>query len=183
MDVYDYWKFDLSVVTIRDNVIADSIVMRRPAPRGADKYYLNIDARSGYQHIPITDPGIRKELSGNVFVEGNPGILDFRTFRLSKDCPAWKLGFKPIPFDSIGLVRDEYRKLLRRRPSGDRWGNVAIKGRRRWFDREERVRGDAGRNRECRARGERSLSSPCTTPPGRQPFGFGDADNRSGPML
>jgi Right handed beta helix region len=35
-------------------------------------------------------------------------------FKISKDSPAWKLGFKPIPFDEIGLIDASHRK----RPSG-----------------------------------------------------------------
>ena len=33
-------------------------------------------------------------------------------FALQRDSPAWKLGFQPIPFDQIGLYRDELRASL-----------------------------------------------------------------------
>jgi len=33
-------------------------------------------------------------------------------FRLPSDSPALKMGFKPFPFDSIGLQNDEIRKSL-----------------------------------------------------------------------
>jgi hypothetical protein len=32
--------------------------------------------------------------------------------RLSKDSPAWRLGFKPIPFAEIGLYQDSWRSAL-----------------------------------------------------------------------
>ncbi len=43
--------------------------------------------------------------------EGDPGFVDLaaRDFRLRKDAPVWKLGFKPIPLDEIGLYEDETR--------------------------------------------------------------------------
>ena len=34
------------------------------------------------------------------------------TFRLRDDSPAYKVGFKPIPFEKIGLYKDEYRTEL-----------------------------------------------------------------------
>jgi hypothetical protein len=34
-------------------------------------------------------------------------------FRLPRNSPAWENGFKPIPFDEIGLYSDRYRKRLR----------------------------------------------------------------------
>jgi hypothetical protein len=37
------------------------------------------------------------------------GKLDFR---LAPDSPAWKIGFKPIPFEQIGLQNDELRREL-----------------------------------------------------------------------
>ena len=43
--------------------------------------------------------------------EGDPGLVEPEkgNFRLAEDSPALKLGFKPIPFDKIGLYQDEYR--------------------------------------------------------------------------
>ena len=45
---------------------------------------------------------------------GDPRFFDpaGNDFRLRDDSPAWSLGFTPIPTDSIGLVRDEYRATL-----------------------------------------------------------------------
>jgi len=35
-----------------------------------------------------------------------------KTFELRDDSPAYRLGFKPIPFEKIGLYEDEYRTEL-----------------------------------------------------------------------
>ncbi len=44
-------------------------------------------------------------------VEVNPRFADAAKpdFRLKPDSPAYRLGFKPIPIDKIGIYRDEYR--------------------------------------------------------------------------
>lgn len=113
MDVYDYHAFDIGVVTIRDNVIADPLIQRRRSDgqSGWDPYYLDIDRKEGYDMITIADSGHVKEFRDNVFT-GDPGFMDPRNgdFRLREDSPAWKLGFKRIPFEKIGLYADEHRK-------------------------------------------------------------------------
>ena len=50
LDVYDYNAFDFSIVTMRDNVIADSLICRRLLKdyKGWDPYYLDIDTKDGY---------------------------------------------------------------------------------------------------------------------------------------
>jgi hypothetical protein len=35
-----------------------------------------------------------------------------KTFHLRDDSPAYRVGFEPIPFERIGLYRDEYRAEL-----------------------------------------------------------------------
>ncbi|MDH7569279.1 MAG: right-handed parallel beta-helix repeat-containing protein, partial [Armatimonadota bacterium] len=44
-------------------------------------------------------------------LEGDPRFVDPKRldFRLRKDSPAWKLGFKPIPMEQIGLKKDAQR--------------------------------------------------------------------------
>ena len=41
------------------------------------------------------------------FTEGDPGFVDVgrMDFRIKKGAPPFDLGFEPIPFDKIGLVR------------------------------------------------------------------------------
>ncbi len=48
------------------------------------------------------------------FIEGNPGFVAPETldFQLSDGSPAYKLGFKRIPVEKIGLYKDEYRAAL-----------------------------------------------------------------------
>ena len=47
-------------------------------------------------------------------VDQDPGFVDPENeiFQLKEDSPAYKLGFKPIPIEEIGLYIDEYRKSL-----------------------------------------------------------------------
>ena len=60
------------------------------------------------------DTNITGKFKENLYLEANPGIVDaeHHDFNLSQDSPAWKLGFKPIPFGEIGLRIDEYRKAV-----------------------------------------------------------------------
>jgi hypothetical protein len=116
LDVYDYNDFNFSsAVTMKDNVIADSVVCRRrdKGQKGWDPYYLDIDWREGFVALKADDPGVRKEFSGNLFLSTNPGIRDpgKGDFRLLEGSPALQFGFKPIPLDKIGLEKDEFRKL------------------------------------------------------------------------
>ncbi len=47
-------------------------------------------------------------------INQNPGFIDPEKldFRLREDSSAWATGFRPIPFENIGLYRDEHRKRL-----------------------------------------------------------------------
>jgi hypothetical protein len=114
LDIYDANVFDFSIVTMKDNVIADPVLCRRlrPGHLGWDPYYLNIDLQDGYESFLNADPRIRTEFAGNVFCEGDPGFVGAAggDFRLKKEAPAWVLGFHPIPFEKIGLFTDAYRR-------------------------------------------------------------------------
>ncbi len=115
LDVYDFLDFDFSVVTMEDNIIADDDVWRRrnKDQTGPDPYYLNIDIQEGYDLLK-NDENIGKELKNNIFVKGNPGFenIEQEDFRLTKASRAKEIGFEPIPFDKIGLYKDEYRKVI-----------------------------------------------------------------------
>ena len=52
---------------------------------------------------------------GNV-VTNDPGFVAASQgdYRLKADSPASQLGFKTIPFEKIGLYRDEFRKTIPR---------------------------------------------------------------------
>jgi hypothetical protein len=115
--VYDYLacSFD-STVTMKDNVIADPLLVRRRSQgqTGWDPYYLNIDLKEGYDLYKFGDPKIVKEFAGNILLKGNPGFVNMKNknFQLREDSPAFKTGFKRIPIEKIGLYKDEFRKTL-----------------------------------------------------------------------
>ena len=117
LDVYDYLAFSFdSTVTMKDNVIADPLLVRRRSQgqTGWDPYYLNIDLTEGYDLYKFGDPKIMKEFAGNIFFKGNPGFVNIKNknFQLKDDSPAFKTGFTRIPIEKIGLYKDEFRKRL-----------------------------------------------------------------------
>jgi len=109
MDVYDYLAFDLSVVTIKDNVIGDPVLLRRrkDGEKGWDPYYLDIDMKEGYVALPNGDPGAAMTFRGNTIVNGNPGVRNpaRRDFSLVPGSAAARLGFTPVPAGMMGLQR------------------------------------------------------------------------------
>ena len=116
LDIYDANSFDFSMVTMRDNVIADSLICRRlqKDKKGWDPYYLDIDTKDGYVLYTNADEAIKQELTGNTFLNSDPGFVDLKAldFRLKPSSPALALGFKQIPFEKIGLQVDRYRRTL-----------------------------------------------------------------------
>ena len=106
MDVYDYLAFDLSVVTIKDNVIGDPVLLRRrkDGEKGWDPYYLDIDMKAGYVALPNGDAGAAQTFKGNLILKGNPGVAapEKGDFRLIANSPAAKLGFTPVKVSEIG---------------------------------------------------------------------------------
>ncbi|MFH0991372.1 MAG: right-handed parallel beta-helix repeat-containing protein [bacterium] len=119
LDIYDYSAFDFSVVTMKDNLVADSAICRRRPKdaKGWDPYYLDIDGKEGYVLLSRNDKEVAKEFPGNSFIPGDPGFVDVRKedFRLGEDSPAFKLGFKQIPVEQIGLIQDEFRTSVARK--------------------------------------------------------------------
>jgi len=103
LDLYD--GVDLSIVSVKDNLIADPVLCKR-----LDK------TANQLKDYPLTDPETVRDFEnhGNAVIDSDPGFMNPAggDFRLRKDSPAWKLGFKPIPVEKIGLYRDEYRKTL-----------------------------------------------------------------------
>jgi len=92
-------------VKVERNLIGDrTLFTGSPSGNGKSGLYSQGD--------PVLTPLWEK--AGNVFREGDPGFVDAtrQDFRLKPDSPAWKLGFKPIPFDQIGLHKDPYRTAL-----------------------------------------------------------------------
>ena len=103
LDLLD--DLDFSVVTVENNYIADPDVCKwRKKPDGEYNTYGRDDAETVKA---LTD-------KGNVVTDNEPRFIDERAndFRLKKSSPAFKLGFKEIPVDKIGLYVDEYRTSL-----------------------------------------------------------------------
>lgn len=96
---------DMNMVTVRDNYVAD-----RELCSCLDK------ETKKYVTLKSDDPKAVAEFTsrGNV-IGKDPGFVNLAggDFRLKKDSPVWKLGFKPIPVDKIGLYRDAYRKAIK----------------------------------------------------------------------
>jgi hypothetical protein len=96
---------NLEHVKVETNLIADDVV-----------YEGSFDGRGKSKSYRNGDPAVAAEFAkrGNILVQGDPGFGDLRTqdFRFSPHSPAAKFSFEPIPFEQMGLVRDEYRKSL-----------------------------------------------------------------------
>jgi hypothetical protein len=103
LDLYD--GMDLSVVSVKDNYIADPVVCKKLDPETKQlKDYAYSDR--------ATVEEFRKQ--GNMVTDADPGFVDVqgKDFHLRKDSPAGKLGFQAIPIEKIGLYVDEYRNTL-----------------------------------------------------------------------
>ena len=98
-----FWVPDHALAETRNNIIADPIICH-----WYKKY------RDKCIVYKLGDPAIMELFKDNLFVDGDPGFVDAanRNFDLRKDSRAWKLGFQPIPFEKMGLYRDEYRATL-----------------------------------------------------------------------
>jgi hypothetical protein len=68
--------------------------------------------RVGGQWLELLDGLKEKDIDiRDNFTAGDPGLVapDRQDFHLKPNSPALKLGFKPIPLEKIGLIKDEYR--------------------------------------------------------------------------
>ncbi|MGB6648299.1 MAG: right-handed parallel beta-helix repeat-containing protein [Bacteroidota bacterium] len=116
MDIYDFNAFDFSVVEVRDNVIADSILIRRrkPGAQGWDPYYLNIDLLEGYEFLTMKDSAALSLLHGNHLLESEPEIIEVTStgphLRYGPEIDA--IRFEKIPVGRIGLQIGPYRRQL-----------------------------------------------------------------------
>lgn len=97
---------DAELLDMKNNVIADSILCYWRGPELKD-------AKTGTVYTR-EDSSFVKKLFHNVIMEGNPGFRNIahKNFQLNNHSPAFKNGFKKIPFDKIGLYIDKYRKKL-----------------------------------------------------------------------
>jgi hypothetical protein len=102
---------DFTHVRVERNLIADSmlLVVTRKWTPDYDPYHIGYAAEYSRSDSVIAGELIKR---GNMLAD--PGFADVRggDFRLKETSPAWKLGFKRIPFERIGLFTDEFRKNL-----------------------------------------------------------------------
>ena len=107
MDLHN--KLDFEIVTVRDNLIADPVLLHwdKEEIKKGDREFVTYN---------FGDPKITDILqkNGNIVMKGDPGFVDVENedFRFKEDSPVWKIGFEPIPFEKIGLYIDEYRISL-----------------------------------------------------------------------
>lgn len=101
---------DIDLVAVKDNIIADEIIVSHHN-RGED-------AKVYHYHKEFTadDKKMigRLTSTGNTIMNGNPGFTDIdkEDFSFLDDSPASKIGFEAIPFGKIGLYKGEYRQEL-----------------------------------------------------------------------
>jgi len=67
----------------------------------------SMDGKGKAQEYRNGDPAVIADFTkrDNIIVQGDPGFVDAGAgnLELKPDCAAWKLGFKRIPFEEIGL--------------------------------------------------------------------------------
>jgi parallel beta-helix repeat protein len=82
----------------------------RGVPPEGNRFLRNICVGRWVKTRLAADPRII-EMTDN-FTQGDPMFVDAANgdFRLNADSPALKLGFKPIPFDQIGLIKSNAAK-------------------------------------------------------------------------
>ena len=112
MEVHDFGTFDMNIVKIKDNVIADPELLKRRLANqvGWDPYYLNLQTDSGYVVMNMDNAEARKELSGNNFIK-NSILARITNGRLEVSKNAFANGFKPIPFREIGTQDNHFRQV------------------------------------------------------------------------
>jgi hypothetical protein len=96
---------NLEHVEVETNLIADEVVFEG-----------SFDGRGKSKSYPNGDPGVVAEFAkrGNILVLGDPGFGDLQTqdFRFSPHSRAARFCFDRIPFERMGLVKDDCRKAL-----------------------------------------------------------------------
>jgi hypothetical protein len=101
---------DFTNTIVENNLVADTTLMVVTKAWKADMDPYNIGYAASYAY---GDTVMTKELKrhGNVLMKANLGFTDLKhgNLQLRKDSPAYKMGFKRIPIEKIGLMKDEYR--------------------------------------------------------------------------
>ena len=128
--VYVTMKERLEAVNYREPPYSE----RYPELLQLDAYYAtdggippgnNIIARNicvGGQWLDVRWNAEEKDIEfAENLVDVDPRFVDAEKgdFRLRDDSPAWPTGFKPIPVEEIGLVRDDYRPTFKKGERGN----------------------------------------------------------------
>jgi hypothetical protein len=118
LDVHDYPAFDLSIVAFENNLIADTALFRHrnKDEKGWDPYYLNIDWQQGFTTHRTPDSTVTKQFPHDRFVSPKSQIVLLKNGRpaLPAGSPAYRMGFRRIPAEKIGLYIDEYRTSVKK---------------------------------------------------------------------
>ncbi len=103
-----YSGLDLSLLEIKNNLIADSVIFRSSVETGVETENFTELGRENPETVA------KFTQHGNKIIAGDPGFVSLPNgdFRLREDSPAFQLGFEKIPIEKIGLYRDAYRKSL-----------------------------------------------------------------------
>ncbi|MEN8230110.1 MAG: right-handed parallel beta-helix repeat-containing protein [Bacteroidota bacterium] len=103
MDLHS--ELDFSTVTVKDNLIADPVICT-----WREQFQ---EQEKGFKEYKYGDSEMARLLedNGNMVINTDPGFIDAAkgNFCLKDDSPAFKLGFKRIPVEKIGLYKDQYR--------------------------------------------------------------------------
>lgn len=103
-----YSGLDLSLLEIKNNLIADPVIFRTSAETGVET--------ENFTEFRRENAAAAEKFTqlGNKIIAGDPGFVDMANadFRLRDDSPAFQLGFRKIPIEKIGLYIDTYRTAL-----------------------------------------------------------------------
>ncbi len=104
-------ELDQNRLTIRNNLVADSLllVLTKKWTPDYDPYHIGYAATYDKKNAAAVH---FMNNNGNKIINADPGFIDAArgNFQLKSDSPAWKMGFKKIPVEKIGLYLDKYRK-------------------------------------------------------------------------
>jgi hypothetical protein len=105
-------ELGLEHAIVEKNLITDSVVMVLTKKWTPDYDPYNIGYAAVYR---FGDKKITGEFEqrGNVLMNKDPGFVDLKrgNLQLRDNSPAFKMGFRRIPMEQIGLMVDEFRKL------------------------------------------------------------------------
>ncbi|HNT65268.1 MAG TPA: right-handed parallel beta-helix repeat-containing protein [bacterium] len=114
IELYDFYAYDVSKNSIRQNCIADSTICKILAepPSGWDPYYLDLDRSEGYRFINSPED-LPEVLADNLFCDQTPIEFDARKKKIRiLNNKLRELGFAALPLDSMGLMKDRFRRRI-----------------------------------------------------------------------